>query len=134
MVPYGVNNLGTGSQADARENWWGHASGPGGNGPGTGDKVSEKVLFSPWDTSMAGVSIAGPSDTIIIPSGVPDSILLFFQNWISMSDTLECSISDSLGWLTNPPTQSTFLFPIQPGQFGPLEFFLSQLTPPKSIP
>ena len=33
---------------NARYNWWGHASGPGGVGPGTGDKISENVLYRPW--------------------------------------------------------------------------------------
>ena len=33
---------------DARYNWWGDVSGPGGVGPGTGDPVSDYVLFYPW--------------------------------------------------------------------------------------
>lgn len=34
--------------ADATCNWWGDASGPGGQGPGSGDSVSANVTFSPW--------------------------------------------------------------------------------------
>ena len=33
---------------DARFNWWGNASGPGGMGPGAGDAISENVTYSPW--------------------------------------------------------------------------------------
>jgi hypothetical protein len=33
---------------DARYNWWGDNSGPGGAGPGTGDAVSANVNYSPW--------------------------------------------------------------------------------------
>jgi hypothetical protein len=33
---------------DARYNWWGDASGPAGVGPGSGDAVSDHVLFCPW--------------------------------------------------------------------------------------
>ena len=33
---------------DARQNWWGDASGPSGIGPGSGDAVLGNVLFDPW--------------------------------------------------------------------------------------
>ena len=39
---------------DARNNWWGNASGPGGAGPGTGDTITSNgntILFSPWSTT-----------------------------------------------------------------------------------
>ena len=32
----------------AENNWWGDASGPSGQGPGTGDAVSTKVDYTPW--------------------------------------------------------------------------------------
>ncbi len=38
---------------DARGNWWGDASGPGGAGPGTGDKVSAFVNYAAWLTAPA---------------------------------------------------------------------------------
>lgn len=34
--------------AEATCNWWGAASGPSGQGPGTGDAVSTHVIFAPW--------------------------------------------------------------------------------------
>jgi nitrous oxidase accessory protein NosD len=44
---YGVWNEG-GETLDATRNWWGHVSGPNEMGPGSGDDVSRKVLYSPW--------------------------------------------------------------------------------------
>ena len=41
---------------DARYNWWGDPSGPGGFGPGTGDEVNYFVIYNPWLTEpMSGV-------------------------------------------------------------------------------
>ena len=47
---YGVwnDNPETEYQVNATHNWWGSTSGPGGVGPGAGDKVSASVLFDPW--------------------------------------------------------------------------------------
>lgn len=44
---YGIDNL-TAVEVDATNNWWGDASGPSGKGPGTGDAVSDNVLYKPW--------------------------------------------------------------------------------------
>jgi hypothetical protein len=43
----GVNNDNS-AVVDARYNWWGDASGPGGIGPGSGDAVSGNTLYDPW--------------------------------------------------------------------------------------
>jgi hypothetical protein len=48
----GLNNENS-SQAEARYNWWGDASGPGGIGPGSGDAVWGEVLYEPWLTETA---------------------------------------------------------------------------------
>ncbi len=45
---YGVFNLDSTIIVDARYNWWGDTTGPGGFGPGTGDEVNEFVNFIPW--------------------------------------------------------------------------------------
>ena len=39
---------------DATENWWGDDSGPGGEGPGSGDAVSSDVDYRPWRTLPCG--------------------------------------------------------------------------------
>lgn len=48
----GVNNLG-GTAVDALSNWWGDPTGPGGDGPGSGDAVWGSVLYDPWLTEPA---------------------------------------------------------------------------------
>jgi C1A family cysteine protease len=41
----------TGTDLDCRNCWWGNATGPSGEGPGTGDSVSAHVLFDPWSAT-----------------------------------------------------------------------------------
>lgn len=38
------------AQVDARNNWWGDASGPAGIGSGNGEAITGNVLFDPWLT------------------------------------------------------------------------------------
>ncbi|MCR4428193.1 MAG: PKD domain-containing protein [Caldiserica bacterium] len=45
--PYGLTNK-TSQTLNAKNNWWGDPSGPGGFGPGKGDKVSNYVDYDPW--------------------------------------------------------------------------------------
>jgi hypothetical protein len=47
---FGVNNLGS-ANVDATCNWWGARNGPGPVGPGSGDKVTTNVTYSPWLTN-----------------------------------------------------------------------------------
>lgn len=44
----GVQNDDAGGTVDAKENWWGAADGPSGEGPGSGDAVSTNVDYFPW--------------------------------------------------------------------------------------
>lgn len=45
---YGVRNLDKKYRVDAKRNWWGHETGPGGAGPGQGDEVSKNVDYADW--------------------------------------------------------------------------------------
>ena len=82
---YGVWNQG-GETLDATKNWWGDAGGPSGRGPGDGDDISTKVLYSPWlgaelgtepmtwgvDTTSSiqdAIDAAASGDTIIVTEG-----------------------------------------------------------------
>jgi len=49
----GVENTHT-EDLNAKFNWWGNTSGPGGEGPGTGDDVSAHVLYAPWLGALQG--------------------------------------------------------------------------------
>lgn len=46
----GLNNT-TAQTVAAAYNWWGASSGPGGQGPGSGDEVSANVAYTPWLSS-----------------------------------------------------------------------------------
>jgi len=81
----GVRNDG-GETLNATKNWWGDASGPSRAGPGDGDDVSTKVLYSPWLGTELGtepmtwgvdptsfiqgaIDAAAPGDTIMVAEG-----------------------------------------------------------------
>jgi len=78
---YGVYNGGDGV-LNARYNWWGHSSGPGGVGPGSGDNISENVAYAPWLMSsfenvvsnQTSQGIAPGANTVSL-SGVADVTL-----------------------------------------------------------
>ena len=45
---YGLYNYSTQTPVDATLNWWGSATGPSGNGPGSGNAISVGVIYDPW--------------------------------------------------------------------------------------
>ncbi len=58
---------------NARNNWWGDASGPGGSGQGSGSSISAGVLYDPWlgaaFTYPFAITGASPSSTALTPGG-----------------------------------------------------------------
>jgi parallel beta-helix repeat protein len=52
-ITYGMKNSTPGYIVNAENNWWGHATGPGGVGPGSGDAVSAGVDYDPWLTEIS---------------------------------------------------------------------------------
>jgi len=65
-LPLGVEA--TGTSVNATLNWWGDASGPSGVGPGTGDAVSDNVLYEPWLTNPKDWTPPPP----VIPTWPPE--------------------------------------------------------------
>ena len=58
----GLDNEST-VMVDARFNWWGDVSGPGGIGPGSGDKIlGSNVNFTPWLTNGADADAPNRAD------------------------------------------------------------------------
>lgn len=55
---FGVNHEGP-DILNATFNWWGHCTGPSGNGTGSGDGVSANVIFEPW----LGICIGNKTET-----------------------------------------------------------------------
>ena len=63
----GVTNTTLAITIDAKNNWWGNSNGPGGVGPGTGDKVSKYVDYTSWLTafdSCLSTIVLSPSSAI----------------------------------------------------------------------
>jgi putative cofactor-binding repeat protein len=59
---FGIRNSNAWFSLDATLNWWGDQSGPGGEGPGTGDEVSKLVEYDPWLIQM-GIAGGSAGDT-----------------------------------------------------------------------
>lgn len=66
----GVDNQDA-STFDASANFWGSASGPSGEGPGSGDSVSTNVTYSPWylDSTCTTSASENPDGSIDVDSG-----------------------------------------------------------------
>jgi len=69
-VHYGIQNEAPITSIDAENNWWGSNTGPGPVGPGTGDKVSGNVGYSPWGLWR------NPCEPRAVPSSSPILIVL----------------------------------------------------------
>ena len=67
---FGVGNFAQGGGTlNATNNWWGDTSGPGGEGPGTGDEVSTNVDYEPWlevsvEDALVGTITDGTLDNL----------------------------------------------------------------------
>ena len=72
----GVQVIGTPTNSfvlDAKNNWWGAASGPSGEGAGSGDAVSTFVVYSPWWANETGTA-TGTEMTTTDHATVQDAI------------------------------------------------------------
>jgi parallel beta-helix repeat protein len=49
---------------NAQHNWWGHASGPGGEGPGSGQAVSDDVVYLFYKTSPLPLPVTTPGPVV----------------------------------------------------------------------
>ena len=72
---YGIFNYAK-VTVDATCNWWGDNSGPSGAGPGTGDYVSENVIYSPWigDLVIGDITI----NPAVVAQGTQTELTAFF--------------------------------------------------------
>ncbi|HQY93414.1 cohesin domain-containing protein, partial [Caldilinea sp.] len=53
--------------ADGTNNWWGDASGPSGEGPGSGAEVSPYITYNPWLNAAPTTAVLSvPADPIIL--------------------------------------------------------------------
>jgi uncharacterized repeat protein (TIGR01451 family) len=99
-----VNNLDPSLTLDARDNWWGDPSGPGGEGPGSGDEVSAGVDFSPWRTAPVALVTSVAEATVYAARGMTGTNTFFFRNWAAPTDTVTVTLTEAQSWLTVPLT------------------------------
>ncbi len=93
----GVWNYTPGSTVDARGNWWGAATGPyhASNSTGTGNAVSDAVLFNPWIGQTPGSGLTF-SDVKVVPTAFnPVGDYLTFTATLSASANWTITITDS---------------------------------------
>ena len=100
----GVNNLDPSVTVDARDNWWGHPSGPGGAGPGSGDEISGTVDFADWRTISVTLVAIADRDPVLAARGTTAANQIEIYNWEVPTDTVTVGLTDSLTWLTDPNT------------------------------
>jgi parallel beta-helix repeat protein len=100
-------NAEEGSEADARNNWWGDPSGPSGEGPGSGDAVSANVIYSDFLDKELGAASFFSSDTLFVPVGTTDSLDLLYRNFIVDDDSFDITISESQDWITSAKSFNT---------------------------
>jgi len=94
-----VNNLDPDVTVDARENWWGDASGPGGEGPGTGDEVSAGVEYSDWFNAPAGLAVSASPTTVLALPGSQTAGWVTLQTLDSVPLTVTVRAGDGAGWV-----------------------------------
>ena len=78
---FGVNNTAMGT-LDAECNWWGAANGPGPVGPGSGDRVSTGVDYTPW---LKAPAPGGPC-TGVPPNPPPNKDACKKNGWMTFTD------------------------------------------------
>jgi len=120
-------------------NWWGDASGPGGQGPGTGDPVN-RVWFNPWlNVPISSTFASGVADVSI---GIDLQV-----GWNSLSTPLELD-GDSNQWneivarsnltydaayIYDPDTGWAPLITTDATYIGPLDAVLIQVSSPAMV-
>ena len=81
-------------RADVRGNWWGDPSGPGGDGPGAGDKVdvtSAAAQFEPWLTSPPDLDVDCATD-FEPPRSQPDPPLEWTERVVDFAGSVAARV------------------------------------------
>ncbi len=94
---YGVFNYDANVIVDAENNWWGDPSGPGGVGPGTGDKVSDFVDYDPWLEQPVGVKEGEAIEVTPVHYGPT-----IFSGQLQLPKDKKCRIYDITGRVVTP--------------------------------
>jgi hypothetical protein len=99
---YGVGNFTPDDTVYAENNWWGHPSGPGGFGPGTGDSVSQGVNYIPWLTdSVQWVGVEEEPITTSVEKHVKLRATIF-RGPLQLPEGKQCKVYDITGRVVAP--------------------------------
>ena len=96
---FGIRNVDPAITVNATGNWWGDATGPGGEGPGGGDEVSVRVDYGDWLDSEIGLVASITPDTLIAIPGDTVRFEATVQNLVLPSDNVDINLDDDSGWL-----------------------------------
>ncbi len=98
------------AEVDAECNWWGAVDGPSGEGPGSGDAVTENVDFAPWlfapaPDGQCGCSIDAIKYEDVDGDGERDDGELGLEDWtITLFDDqggeVVSGLTDGDGWIS----------------------------------
>ncbi|MFC1572204.1 right-handed parallel beta-helix repeat-containing protein [Candidatus Eisenbacteria bacterium] len=118
---FGLENLNTSVDVDARSCWWGDASGPSGAGPGLGDAVSDHVLYGDWlerSIDNPWVEFTSPST-----SGNYTDVLIIDLDEDELLDLVAATEADGLEVYRRSGMEAweTVVSPISNGQYFSLE-------------
>ena len=128
----GIHQVGSGTTIDARNNWWGSADGPGGEGPGSGDGVSLWVNYSGWREEPVSLFVTARRDTNRLAAGFNDIVYLFFQNWSTPYDDVQYEIEIDKPWLVSPELDTAQLS-ADWGEREIINFLIPEGTPVGSV-
>lgn len=132
---FGVQNLGA-LVVNATENWWGSSTGPthATNPGGTGDAVTNLVLFDPWKTISSDLVAPAPVGDLQVTGVGVASVTL---KWTAPGDDGFVGTADSYDfrYSTSPITQATFgaALPI-PNPPTPMAAGMPQTWSPGGLP
>lgn len=89
---------------DARDNWWGYPSGPGGEGPGSGVPITGTILFEPWYSITVSVVVDASPGVVYAPRGITSIYTVAVFDWDWPGNELAVTVTDALGRLAAPGT------------------------------
>jgi hypothetical protein len=118
----GLNNQNS-LLVDARYNWWGDASGPGGIGSGSGDEISGTVNYEPWLTEPPSICFTSvptavfQTDHLTVTEGMATAVFTVTLDTppvITATVHVSTTANTALPFQDYVPMSSTLTFP--PGQ------------------
>ncbi len=107
---FGVNNTDPNSTVNAKDNWWGDATGPSGDAAGNGDGVKGNVEYDNFRNKTVAVVATAEGDAVGSLKGQTDSVTVYVKNWDRPDDQVNFTVRDQRGWLTGP---NTFTFQLK---------------------